>query len=105
MKKFWVAFPAMIIAFVLSSCESEVHWGKYSTYVPWYVVWIPVMIFAIVVSVIAHICIIKQQYVCPKCGKVFKPKWYDFSSWIHVGDARVLRCPECKCKSFCRKHG
>ena len=63
MKKFWVAFPAMIIAFVLSSCESEVHWGKYSTYVPWYVVWVPVTVFVTVVSVIAHICIISAKQV------------------------------------------
>ena len=103
MKKFCIALLTLIFIFTLTSCDVEVHWSEHSTYVPWYVVWIPVIAFIIIVLSISHIYIIKKQYVCPKCGKVFKPRWYEFSSWIHMGSDRVMRCPKCNYKGFCRK--
>ncbi len=103
MKRFCILVLSLFSVFTLTSCNVEVHWGAHSTYVPWYVVWIPVAVFTIVVLTVAHICVIKRRYVCPKCGKIFHPKWYEFSSWIHMGSDRVMRCPECKYRGFCRK--
>ncbi len=94
-----LSFFAMI-TMMLTSCQVEVHWFEHRTFVPWYVVWIPVVF----ILLIAHICVINREYKCPKCGTVFRPKWYAFSAWLHMDSKRVVRCPSCGFKGFCEKN-
>lgn len=69
--------------------------------------WPDTVIFTVVVtvitSIIAQIIISRQKYVCPKCGAVISPKWYHFSASLHRGSDRIVKCPHCKRKGFCRK--
>ncbi len=86
-------------ALVLGSCDVRVNWFGEHTYVPWYFVALP----AVLIPIIAHICFVCQTYRCPKCGHTFRPKWYEFSSWIHDDGKRVVECPKCGRKGFCPK--
>ncbi len=89
----WLAVTVLC----LGGCEIRVNWFGSHAYVPWYVVVVP----ALLIPVIAHICFVRQTYRCPKCGHTFRPRWYELSSWIHEDDTRVVRCPQCGRKGFC----
>ena len=69
--------------------------------------WPDTVVFSVVVTVIAmiiaQIIISRQKYVCPKCGAVISPKWYHLSASLHMGSDRIVKCPHCKRKGFCRK--
>ena len=43
----------------------------------------------------------KTVYVCEKCGKRFRAKWYCFLLSGHYGEDKVLKCPECGEKHRC----
>jgi hypothetical protein len=65
----------------------------------------PWWIGAILVGIIflaAHLYCMTRKYHCPKCGSVFRVKWYAFSTWYHAGERRVAKCPHCKRKGFCK---
>lgn len=85
-----------ITALSLTSCD--VHFGEthFDVY-PW-VIGIPVAL----IFVIAHCIIIFRIYECPECKTKFRPRWYEVSSWLHDGNRRVVRCPHCQRKGFCR---
>ena len=92
----------ILLALVLTSCE--VHVGDYRTDVKWYVIAVPVIVFAAACFVIAGIVLSKNTYVCPECGERFRPKWWRaVFSPLHDGSDRVLKCPHCGHKGFCRK--
>lgn len=83
------------MAISLTSCQ--VNWFNKHFDVPWWVITIPV----IIILLIAHICIISKTYQCPECKATFKPKWYEISSWLHMGNKRFIKCPKCSKKGFC----
>lgn len=84
--------------FCLTSCQ--INWFNEHYDVPWYLIALPV----ILIIVNAHVFIISKTYRCPKCRTVFKPKWYSFSAWIHLGKYRLLKCPECNKTDFCDRN-
>lgn len=61
------------------------------------------VVVTVIASIIAQIIISRQKYVCPKCGAVISPKWYHFSASLHRGSDRIVKCPHCGRKGFCRK--
>ncbi len=98
MKRYLRLFlPLAAVALCLCGCEIRVNWFGKHAYVPWYVVVVPVLL----ILIMAHICLVRQTYRCPKCGHTFRPKWYEFSAWIHDDDTRVVKCPKCERKGFC----
>ncbi len=97
MKKFILLLLLCASAFFLPSCE--VHWFNKSWQVEWYVIAIPVTI----IFFIAHIVIINNTFKCPQCETEFKPRWYEISSWLHIGDKRVVKCPHCHRRGLCDK--
>ncbi len=84
----------------LSSCQ--VNWfGSHFT-VSWWAIAIPVTIFSVIMILAAHIHLIRQTFRCPQCGTEFQPKWHSLSVWLHMGDDRVVKCPHCGRKGFCK---
>lgn len=101
MKKISIVFLLMF-ASVLSLTSCEVHFGQNSFDVPWWVIAVPVLFITIIIMVMVQKDIIGNSYSCPQCGECFKPKWYEFSAWLHINDSRVVRCPKCGRKGFCK---
>ena len=97
MKKLLLCLIMFCSALLLCSCK--VNWFTTTIDVPWYFIAIPVL----VLFVVLYIAIISKTYVCPECNTEFKPKWHQFSVCVHFGNKRVLRCPNCKRKGFCKK--
>ena len=91
----------ILLALVFTSCE--VHVGNDRFDVKWYVIAIPTTVFVAACVVIAGIVLSKNAYVCPECGKLFHPKWWRAMFSLHDGSDRVLKCPHCGRKGFCRK--
>ena len=91
----------ILLALVLTSCEAHVGNDRFD--VKWYVIAIPATVFAAACVVIAGIVLSKNTYVCPECGERFHPKWWRAMFSLHDGSDRVLKCPHCGHKGFCRK--
>ncbi|MBQ2766649.1 MAG: hypothetical protein IJF49_01050 [Clostridia bacterium] len=97
MKKILFFLLALCAAFSLTSCQ--VNWFGGTIDVPWYVVVVPVVLLFVVV----YIAIITGTYVCPKCGTEFKPRWYEISACTHFNGKRLVKCPTCGRRGFCRR--
>ncbi len=93
-----------LLSLCLTSCKAEVHWFGESTYVPWYVVVVPVVALSVLCLLVAHIVIIRTTFQCPKCGATFKPGRFEIRTWLHAGDSRVAKCPQCGFTGFCKRH-
>ena len=91
----------ILLALVLTSCE--VHVGNERTDVKWYVIAVPTIIFAAACFVTAGVVLSENTYVCPECGKRFRPKWWRAMFSLRINSDRVLKCPHCGHKGFCRK--
>ena len=81
----------------LSGCT--VNWFNKSYDVPWFVIAIPVAI----ILIFAHISIMSQTYICPDCHTEIKPKWYQIYVYLHINGERLVKCPNCKRKGFCKR--
>ena len=101
MKKCLSALLMILSAYLLTACKVNVFGSSYD--VPWYIIGVPCILFLLACVLTAHGSIVRRTYQCPGCGKRFKPKWYEISSWIHLNDERVMRCPKCGRKGFCKR--
>ena len=96
MKKLFISL--ITLSFLLSMTACQVNWGNAKYEVPWWIIALPVTL----ILIIAHLWIISRLYKCPHCHTIFHPKWYHFSSWIHVNNKRIAKCPNCSQKGFCK---
>ena len=106
MKKYRLAKALLLLillALVLTSCEAHVGNDRFD--VKWYVIAIPATVFGAACFVIACVVLSENTYVCPECGKRFRPKWWRAMFSLHYGSDpdRVLKCPHCGHQGFCRK--
>lgn len=97
MRKLFSVIALLLLMLSLSGCT--VNWFDKQYDVPWFAIAIPVA----VIFLIAHICIMSGTYVCPECGASFKPKWYQVSAYFHFMGKRLIKCPECKKTSYCKR--
>ena len=74
---------------------TTVNWFGAHYSVPWYFVWVPVILLIALILLLSLRILTKRTYVCPTCGKRHKPKRYDFRVLLHVGKDRLQRCPFC----------
>ena len=99
MKKGFLLITAALSALALSSCR--VNWFGETAEAPWYVIALPIAL----VLVLSYIYLMRSYFVCPKCGAVFHPKWYDLSVGIHNMGQRYVKCPHCGRRGFCKRRG
>ena len=86
--------------FFLSSCR--VNWFGEQVDVEWWLIAIPVALLVIAVLMIGKITFSEKTYICPECKKTFRPKWWKALFAIHMNSDRVLKCPHCGRKGFCK---
>ena len=96
MKKLLFVTTLLASTLLLSSCK--VNWFDRTVDVPWYYI----AIFIAVLFVLLYFTIITRTYVCPRCNTEFKPKWYQLSVCMHFNGKRLIKCPECKRRGFCK---
>ena len=97
MKRFLKLFVLCAVLLIcLTSCT--VNWFGETREAPWWTIAIPVVI----VSIISYYIIYTRTYVCPYCGFTFKPKWYELSALTHYCKARLMKCPACGKRGFCK---
>lgn len=101
MKRLICLLSVIFSPLLMTSCE--VHNNGQSWDVPWHYIAIPVTAFSVICLTVSHIYIIHNTYKCPECGTEFKPRWHEISAWIHINDDRIMRCPCCHRKGFCKK--
>ena len=101
MKKLYVTLILGCSLF-LTSCK--VNWFDVQYEVPWWSVAIPTAVIILTALVIAGKVISSKSYICPKCNKIFSPKWWSAALSLHIGSDRVFKCPHCGRKGFCKIH-
>ena len=97
MKKILLSLILFCSTTILCSCK--INWFTTTIDVPWYFIAIPIT----VIFISLYLAIISKTYTCPECKTEFKPKWYQISVCIHYNDKRVVKCPNCGRKGFCKK--
>ena len=92
------ALTCAVLLLCLTSCT--VNWFGETREVPWWTVAVPVVI----VVLIAYFVIFTRTYVCPHCGFTFKPRWYELSALVHSFGSRIMKCPACGKRGFCKTY-
>lgn len=91
-----------LILLTLTSCQ--VNWFGETKDVEWWVVAIPVVIMIVASLLIGRVTLSDREYDCPECQKTFTPGWKKIMFTVHSGSKRVLKCPHCGRKGFCKLH-
>ena len=70
--------------------------------------WIPMLITGILFIVVVVVTIViymkKVKFICPNCNQIFKPTNNAIFLAIHTPTKRLLKCPHCNTKSWCKEH-
>ena len=91
----------LIVVILCCLCGCSVNWGGKTYNLPWQLVAVFVVPFSAICFIIGGVHISKKRFVCPKCNKHFKPKWWRCMFSLHFNDNRVLRCPHCNNVGMC----
>lgn len=86
-----------IILFTVSAIMGEF----WDTYIPTIVTFC-VMMILLILTIVIYVRYIK--FVCPKCNQVFKPTASAIIWSMHTPTKRLLKCPHCNTKSWCKEH-
>jgi len=97
MKKILLVATLFMSVLMFSSCKVNLFGSSFN--VPWNFIAIPVVVLFLVL----YATIISKNYICPECKTEIKPKWYQFSVCIHYMGKRVVKCPKCGRKGFCKR--
>ena len=98
MKRFLkIALICTPLLLCLTSCT--VNWFGETREAPWWAIAVPVA----VVCVLGYYFIMNATYICPYCGYEFKPKWYELSALVHMCRARLMKCPACGKRGYCKR--
>jgi DNA-directed RNA polymerase subunit RPC12/RpoP len=100
-KKLWISGVLLSgLACLLSSCT--VNWFDKQYDVAWWAIAVPVALLAVILFVAARLSFTGKTYVCPACSREFSPPWWKIPLAVHINSDRVLKCPHCGARSFCR---
>ena len=104
MKKYKKLYIFMMIASFISIilfAISPVYIERFNTWVPMIVIGC-VMIIMLMLTIAIYMNYVK--FICPKCNQVFKPTKSAIILGIHTTTKRLLKCPYCNAKSWCKEH-
>lgn len=93
-------FTLALLLLTLTSCQ--VNWFGTTLEVDWWVVAIPVAVIIVATLIIGAITLSDKHYICPECKKTFRPGWIKALFTVHAGSDKVLKCPHCGRKGFCK---
>ncbi len=91
---------AALLTLSLTSCR--VNWFDTHYDVQWWVIAIPSATIILAAWLITGLSVSKKKYRCPNCNHCFKPKWWRAALSVHFNSDRVLKCPNCGKKGFCK---
>ena len=97
MKKRFLLITTLFSTLLLCSCR--VNWFGQSYDVPWYVI-APILA---VICVVSYFILMNFTFVCPDCQNEFKPKPYELSVTLHHMGKRLVKCPKCGRRGFCKR--
>ena len=97
MKRF-IRFAFVISAMLLTLTSCTGNWFGKTFEFPWWMLAIPLA----VIAVISYYLIFKSTYACPYCGFEFKPKRYELSALLHFMGSRLMKCPSCGKRGYCK---
>ena len=101
MKRKLFVFSLLITLMTLTLTSCKVNWFDKQYDAPWWAVLIPTVVFVAAVLFAAGKFIASKEFVCPKCGGKFHPKWWVAMVSLHIGSDRYFKCPHCGKRRFC----
>ena len=93
----------MIATFVCMAlfALSAIAFEFWDTYIPMIVI-LCLMVILFTLTIVIYYRYVK--FTCPKCKQVFKPSASEITWSIHTPTKRLLKCPHCSAKSWCKEH-
>ena len=101
MKKAGIFIELILIVCLLTSCQVRFSGHYYD--VPWWLWTSVILLFSAFMFLMGGYYVSMQTFVCARCGERFSPRIWEAAFSLHRMDARVLRCPCCGYKGFCRR--
>ena len=100
-KKLYITMVILTIISIIALCGSIVAF-TYEHNVLLLVLSILSSVIVFVLTMIVYIRFVK--FACPKCNQVFKASTNAIIWAIHTPTKRLLKCPHCNTKSWCKEH-
>ena len=99
-KKLYLFMVIATILMIVAWAGSVIVWEKLNNFVPFIVI-LPIFIILFICTIVIYIKYVK--FVCPKCNQIFKPSANAIIWAIHTPNKRLLKCPHCNTKSWCKE--
>lgn len=93
---------SLLSLLVLSLTSCKVNWFDRQIDAEWWQIAIPLVIWIAILTLVCKIIFTDNIYRCTKCEKTFIPEWWKPASTVHINNDRLLKCPHCGKKSFCK---
>ena len=98
-KLYWFMTTMTFISIILFAI-SPIYAEKLNTWMPMILMGC-LMTIMLVLTIIIYIKYVK--FICPKCNQDFKASAIAIILGIHTPTRRLLRCPHCNAKSWCKE--
>ena len=99
-KKLYLFMVIATILMIFAFAGSAIVWTEFDNFIPFAVI-CPIFVILFVCTIIIYMKYVK--FICPKCNQTFKPSANAIIWAIHTPTKRLLKCPHCNTKSWCKE--